>query len=255
MTDQQMVLIIEDEGDIQTLLRTVLSRNDFDVLVASDGVTGISLAAQHHPDLIVLDVGLPDLDGWGVLEHLRSVSNVPVIMLTAHGTEADRVRGLGAGADDYLVKPFSNKELIARIRAVLRRSQPVPAQQDVYSDGLLTIDLIAKLVSVHGLVVKVTPIEFRLLSAFTRSAGLVLSVGQLLEAAWGNPPTDGQDRVKFSILRLRKKLGWSESGPIVAVRGFGYRYDPPSSARTGETPDIHADEPSSSAAGVTAPPS
>ncbi len=244
MSDHQTVLIIEDEADIQTLLRTVLTRNDFDVLVASDGLTGIFLAKEHHPDLIVLDVGLPDMDGWGVLEQLRSASNVPVIMLTAHGTEADRVRGFGAGADDYLVKPFSNKELIARIRAVLRRSQPAQAQPDLYNDGVLAIDFIAKLVSVNGRLLKVTPIEFRLLSAFAKSAGLVLSVQQLLEAAWGNPPADGQDRVKFSILRIRKKLGWSESGPIVAVRGFGYRYDPPSNAVPDEVLPQHPEEPS-----------
>ncbi|MEI6700805.1 MAG: response regulator transcription factor [Actinomycetota bacterium] len=236
MTDHQTVLIIEDEADIQTLLRTVLTRNDFDVVVASDGVTGITLAAQHQPDLVLLDVGLPDIDGWGVLEHLRSSSNVPVIMLTAHGTEADRVRGLGAGADDYLVKPFSNKELIARIQAVLRRSQRIEAQQDLYSDATLTIDFVAKLVSVNDQLLKVTPIEYRLLSAFAKSPNLVLSVQQLLEAAWKSPPSDGQDRVKFSILRLRKKLGWSESGPIVAVRGFGYRYDPPLSSGPGEIP-------------------
>jgi len=223
------VLVIEDDPDISLSIRTVLTRNGFDVASSGDGKEGLRAFHVRRPDLVVLDVGLPTLDGWAVLQRIRDLSDVPVLMLTAHGREADKVRGLHAGADDYLTKPFGNGELAARVEALMRRprtSQP-PAQ--VYDDGRLLVDFEAPQVSVDGTPVALTPIEFRLLTALIRRPGQVLAPEQLLELAWHDPIGIGPDRVKFAVMRLRRKLG-HDSGPdapIEAVRGFGYRYVAP----------------------------
>ena len=164
-----------------------------------------------------------------MLERIRDLSDVPVLMLTAHGREADKVRGLHSGADDYLTKPFGNGELAARVEALMRRpraSQP-PAQ--VYDDGRLVVNFEAREVSVHGTPVALTPIEFRLLTALIRRPSQILGAEQLLELAWHDPIGIGPERVKFAVMRLRRKLG-HDSGPgaaIEAVRGFGYRYVAP----------------------------
>jgi DNA-binding response OmpR family regulator len=223
--------MVEDDPDITLALRLLFTRAGYEVTQAPDGRTGLREAYAWHPDLVVLDVGLPEMDGWQVLERLRDVSDVPVLVLTAHGQEADKVRGLRSGADDYLTKPFANQELVARVEALLRRSSNSTTwASQVYDDGLLNLDPTGRRAYVAGAEVRLTPTEFRLLNALVRHAGAVLSPPQLLAQAWDDPTGIGQERVKFAVLRLRRKLGWTdpESSPIESVRGFGYRYRRPS---------------------------
>jgi DNA-binding response OmpR family regulator len=226
------VLVIEDDADISLSIRTVLTRSGFDVAVSDDGKEGLRAFHAARPDLIILDVGLPTMDGWSVLERIRDMSDVPVLMLTAHGREADKVRGLNAGADDYLTKPFGNGELAARVEALLRRPRTGQPEAEVYDDGTLLLRLDTREVSVAGTPVTLTPTEYRLLVALVRHPGQVLAPEQLLELAWHDPLGIGPERVKFAIMRLRRKLDLDARGPaggvtIEAVRGFGYRYLPP----------------------------
>jgi DNA-binding response OmpR family regulator len=220
------VLLIEDDEGIARLLVTLLSQAGFEVLRAHDGRSGLRKVHEAKPDVVLLDVGLPELDGWEVLERLRDVSEVPVLMLTARAESTDKVRGLRGGADDYLTKPFDNGELVARVEALLRRPRLTEADgEDVVVDGALQIDTVSRSVRLGDREVAMTPIEFRLLNALFRHRGQVLSPEQLLGMAWGDTSGISPDRVKFSVHRLRRKLGWDVDGsPIEAVRGFGYRY-------------------------------
>ena len=224
------VLVIEDDQDISLGIRTVLSRNGFEVDSSPDGKQGLRAFHLARHDLVVLDIGLPSMDGWAVLERIRDLSDVPVLILTAHGKEGDKVRGLHGGADDYLTKPFGNRELAARVGALLRRSRAGQPRAEVYDDGRLLVKLSAREVSVGGTLVTLTPTEFRLLAALIRQPGQTLTPDQLLELAWNDPLGVGPDRVKFGVMRLRRKLGQGFGQPgaaIEAVRGFGYRYVPP----------------------------
>ncbi len=231
------VLVVEDDKDISLGIRTVLARSGFDVTSSADGKEGLRAFHVSRPDLVVLDIGLPSLDGWGVLERIRDLSDVPVLILTAHGNEADKVRGLHNGADDYLTKPFSNRELAARLEALLRRPRSGQQQAEVYDDGSLQVRLEAREVSVNGVLIMLTPTEYRLLVALIKHPGQTLSPDQLLDLAWHDPLGIGPERVKFGIMRLRRKLdqdceGTGAGASIEAVRGFGYRYVPPASARS-----------------------
>jgi DNA-binding response OmpR family regulator len=229
------VLVIEDDRDIALGIRTVLTRGGFDVANHTDGKQGLRAFHTARPDLVVLDVGLPSLDGWQVLERIRDLSDVPVLMLTAHGSEADKVRGLQGGADDYLTKPFGNRELVARVEALLRRPRADQPAPEVYDDGSLVVRLDSREVSVNGEPIALTPTEYRLLAALVRHPGRTLSPDQLLELAWNDPLGIGPERVKFGVMRLRRKLGQHGelSSSIEAVRGFGYRYVVPA-PRTGD---------------------
>ena len=221
------LLVVEDDADIALALSLLLQRAGHEVEHAKDGREGLRAIHDHRPDLLLLDIGLPGLDGWQVLERVRDISDLPILMLTAHGQESEKVRGLRGGADDYLTKPFTNAELVARVEALLRRSGSAAAWADeVYDDGTLRIDPAARRAFVAGGEVRLTPTEFRLLNVLVRHAGAVLSPNQLLAQAWDDPTGIGQERVKFAVLRLRRKLGWSEpeDSPIESVRGFGYRY-------------------------------
>ena len=219
-------LVIEDEADIRQLLRALLEREGYEVAEAIEGRDGVRQFHQSHPDIVILDVGLPDLDGWQVLERIRDMSDVPVLMLTALGTERDKVRGLNSGADDYLTKPFSRSELLARLQAIGRRQVTRVEPVTTFDDGSLHIDYAHHEVTVDRQVVIFTPTEYRLLATLTRHQGQVLSPDQLIELAWDDPSGLAPTRVKYAVLRLRRKLGWGEGddGPIETVRGFGYRY-------------------------------
>jgi DNA-binding response OmpR family regulator len=166
------------------------------------------------------------MDGWTVLERIRELSEVPVLMLTSHGREVDKVRGLRAGADDYLTKPFGIAEFVARVQALLRRQRPADPLPEVFDDGSVRINFATHDVFVDGNAVELTPTEFRLLTALVRHRGQVLSPVKLLELAWSDPLGIGPDRVKYTVMRLRRKLGAETGGDsaIEAVRGFGYRY-------------------------------
>lgn len=226
------VLVIDDDEDIRGLVRTLLERSGASVQVAADGRAGLREFHSFRPDLVVLDVSMPELDGWSVLERIRDMSDVPVLMLTARGDELERVRGLQAGADDYVVKPFGKQELVARVTALLRRAARTGGRDqeaDSYADDYLSIDWTQARVLVREREVQLTPLEFRLLSTFVRHPRQVLSREQLLELVWGDAYGVGGDQVKLYVGYLRRKLDPDEPdrAPIETVRGFGYRYAPP----------------------------
>jgi DNA-binding response OmpR family regulator len=220
------VLLVEDDKDITLAVSTVLGRSGFEVAAAADGRDGLRAFHRERPDIVILDVGLPEMDGWTVLERIRELSGVPVLMLTAHGQEAEKVRGLRAGADDYLTKPFGSAEFVARVQALLRRSPGAGKQSaEVFDDGTIRINFAAHEVAVAGEPVELTATEYRLLAVLVRHRGQVLSPVKLLELVWSDPFGIGPDRVKYSVMRLRRKLGTAGADSLIeAVRGFGYRY-------------------------------
>jgi DNA-binding response OmpR family regulator len=220
------VLAIEDDSDIRQLLRALLGREGYSVTEAATGRDGLRAFHESRPDLVILDVGLPDLDGWQVLERIRDMSDAPVLVLTARSAERDKVRGLNAGADDYLTKPFSRVELLARLQAIRRRQAAAPEATSGFHDGRLRVEYVQQQVTLGGRSVALTPTEYRLLVALVRHAGQVLSPDQLIELAWDDPSGLAPARVKYAVLRLRRKLGWddTEDSPLETVRGFGYRY-------------------------------
>ena len=233
MSDSSRVLVIDDDDDIRGLVRTLLERSGSVVRDAPNGRDGLREFHAWRPDLVVLDVSMPELDGWNVLERIRDMSDVPVLMLTARGDELERVRGLQAGADDYVVKPFGKQELVARVTALLRRASRGGAREqeaDTYADSYLAIDWTQARVTVSDRDVQLTPLEFRLLSTFVRHPRQVLSREQLLELVWGDAYGVGGDQVKLYVGYLRRKLDPDapDGVPIETVRGFGYRYTPPS---------------------------
>ena len=229
---ESRILVVDDDADIRGLVKTLLERTGCEVRVAADGREGLREFHAWRPDLVVLDVNMPELDGWNVLERIRDMSEVPVLMLTARGDELERVRGLQAGADDYVVKPFGKQELVARVSALLRRAARGPAaeESDTYADAYLSIDWGQARVIVGERDVQLTPLEFRLLSTFVRNPRQVLSRDQLLELVWGDSFGVGGDQVKLYVGYLRRKLDPDvpDSVPIETVRGFGYRYRAPS---------------------------
>jgi DNA-binding response OmpR family regulator len=222
------VLVVDDDADIRGLLRELLERAGYEVLESPNGREGLRTLYSKSPDLVLLDVSMPELDGWQTLERIRDVSDVPVVMLTARAAELEKVRGLQAGADDYVAKPFGRQELLARVEAHLRRAGPREAQATTYADGLVTIDFAQREVTVAGQAVALTPLEFKLLTTFVRNPNQVLSHDQLLELVWGDPHTGSRARTKLYVGYLRQKLAAAgpEDSPIETVRGFGYRYRP-----------------------------
>jgi DNA-binding response OmpR family regulator len=228
------VLVVDDDPDIRRLLGELLGRAGYAVHEAPDGRAGLREVHSWRPDLVILDVNMPELDGFATLERIRDLSEVPVLMLTARGEELERVRGLQAGADDYVAKPFGRQELTARVQALLRRAGAARETEtrETYGDDFLTIDYAQRLVTANGRPVQLTPLEFRLLSAFVRHPRQVLSREQLLELAWGDAYGVGGDQVKIYVGYLRRKLSPDapDATPVETVRGFGYRYVPPSNA-------------------------
>jgi DNA-binding response OmpR family regulator len=226
--DDTTVLVIEDDADIRQLLRTLLDREGYAVAEAASGREGLRAFHEARPDLVILDVGLPDLDGWQVLERIRDMSDAPVLVLTARSSERDKVRGLNAGADDYLTKPFSRVELLARLQAIRRRQVTTSTTRTSFDDGRIRIDFAHQQVTLDGEPVLLTPTEYRLLSALVRHTGQILSADQLIELAWDDPSGLAPARVKYAVLRLRRKLEWDspDDSPLETVRGFGYRYRP-----------------------------
>jgi DNA-binding response OmpR family regulator len=223
------VLVIDDSETVRATVSDRLERGGYSVASAVNGREGLRRLYEIKPDVVLLDVVMPELDGWKTLELIRDVSVVPVIMLTSRDTELERVRGLRGGADDYVGKPFSPAELSARIEAVLRRSGEKVEAKEVYDDGTVCIDFAARSVSVRGEGVSLTPLEFRLLSVLTEHAGQVLSRQQLIDLVWGRAYESSGDPVKIYIGYLRKKIEADPKEPelVETVRGFGYRYSRP----------------------------
>jgi DNA-binding response OmpR family regulator len=226
------VLVVEDDADISTVIQAALQRSGYAVVNVPDGRGAIRGLFETRPDLVILDIGLPDVDGFDVLERFRDASDVPILMLTARGREADKVRALDAGADDYLTKPFGTAELASRVQALLRRARPRTAEIAFLDDGFVAFDFANRAVTVLGRPVQLTPTEYRLLRTFALSPDQVLSTETLLEEAWRDPSATAPTRVKHAIRRLRAKL--AEAGApadtIEVVRGFGYRYRAPKGA-------------------------
>ena len=225
---QPYILVMEDEDALATLLQYNLEKEGYDVVIASDGEEGLVQVDERQPDLVLLDWMLPKVSGIEVCRRLRGrveTRNLPIIMLTARGEESDRVRGLDTGADDYLTKPFSMVELIARIRAVLRRIRPGLADDRV-GHGDIVIDRVAHRVKRDGKEVHLGPTEFRLLDHFMRHPGRVFSREQLLDAVWGSDVYVEARTVDVHVGRLRKALDIGESAnPIRTVRSAGYSLD------------------------------
>src|SRR3989441_7427618 len=205
--NEARILVVDDDEDIRNLVVKILVRAGHKVEQAEDSRSGLPPLHASPPDLVVLDVSMPDLDGWQTLERIRDLSDVPVLMLTARGDELERVRGLQAGADDYVVKPFGRQELVARVQALLRRAGPQAAQQhEHYEDDRLTIDFAQRAVTFEGEAVSLTPLEFRLLASLVRHPRQVLSREQLLELVWGDSYGVSSDQVKLYVGYLRRKL-------------------------------------------------
>lgn len=224
------VLVVDDEPDIVEVvtLTFTLRWPDAEVLHAATGTQGIEFARAESPGIIILDIGLPDMDGFQVCDQVRRFSDVPIIMLTARHDEVDKVRGLELGADDYITKPFSHLELLARARAVLRRSESqVPAAEGPpFAAGSLRIDYASREVTVEGKPVKLTPIEYGILYHLSRNENRVLTFRTLLAKVWGREYVDEVDYLKVHIQHLRRKLGDDPDNQpmIVNERGVGYKF-------------------------------
>jgi len=222
------LLIIDDDAKLVQALELYLSKAGYEVITAADGLEGLQEVYAHRPDLIILDIMMPKMDGWKACRRIREVSDVPIIMLTARGQEYDKVKGLKQGADDYVAKPFGLKELAARVEAVLRRTRlPPPAEGAVlYADEELVIDSERWEVSRGGEPLELTATERRLLFYLVHNAGRVLTHRQLLERVWGPEYIDEVDYVKLYIWRLRQKIEEDPSQPryILTERGIGYKF-------------------------------
>ncbi len=221
------ILVVDDSKDTTWLLRRALVEDNYEVQIAHNGLEGLRVAFNFRPDLILLDVMMPDMDGWTVLRRLREFTEVPVIMLTAVGGEKSLVQGLDSGADDYVTKPFGIEELKARIRAVLRRSDlPVAGRSSLlqFDGGQLIIDPSAQQVTVRGAVRDLTPTEYKLLLCLAYNAGRVLTSEQILENVWGPGYEDSPANVKLYIWYLRRKIEEDPRQPryILTKRGSGY---------------------------------
>jgi DNA-binding response OmpR family regulator len=218
------ILVIEDDPDIRGLVVALVERAGMRAREAADGRAGVRAFFEERPDLVVLDVGLPELDGWQVLGRIRDLSEAPVLMLTAEGEQVQKVRGLEGGADDYVTKPFGREELVARINALLRRRGRDDGDEgETLEDGTVRLDGAGRRVTVDGREVVLTPTEFRLLAFLMRNRNQVVSQLQLLEEVWGNADADPH-QVRLYVSYLRRKLGEAGVDPIETVRGFGYRY-------------------------------
>jgi DNA-binding response OmpR family regulator len=222
------VLLIDDDEDVRTMVRRLYERNGAELIAAADGGDGLEALYEHRPDLVLLDIAMPGLDGWNVLGRIREFTDVPVLMLTANDRELEKVRALRAGADDYMTKPFGLEELLARSEALLRRTRTRSEAPAKYADALVEVDFQAAEARADGRPLGLTPLEFRLLTAFVRNANHVVSADQLLAMAWGDSGF-ARERVKLYVGYLRSKFRAAgvEDVPIETVRGFGYRYRAP----------------------------
>jgi DNA-binding response OmpR family regulator len=222
------ILIVEDEATLRDTLAMNLRAEGFEVLGAGDGVTGLRLAREQTPDLVILDLMLPELDGLSLCRMLRRDSQVPIIMLTARGTEMDKITGLETGADDYVVKPFSLGELMARVRANLRRATTeTRTAASRLQAGDLALDLLGRRATLNGAEVKLTHREFDLLAELMRNQGAVLSRDLLLTRVWGYDYVGDSHTVDVHVRWLREKLEADPSAPVrlTTVRGVGYRFE------------------------------
>jgi two-component system KDP operon response regulator KdpE len=225
-SERLTVLVVEDEPQIRRLLRTSLTGQGYRILEAGTGREGLAMAASHGPDLIILDLGLPDMDGLEVIHEVRRWGSMPIIVLTARGKERDKVKALDAGADDYVTKPFGMEELTARMRVMWRHAAARGlGDPPAVTIGALTIDLARRVVLLDGTRVQLTPHEYSILAALTRARGKVVTHGQLLRDVWGPEFTDQTHYVRIYLQRLRNKLEAIPARPryLISEPGVGYR--------------------------------
>ncbi|MGQ4515441.1 response regulator [Streptomyces sp. DW26H14] len=225
------VLVVDDEPQIVRALVINLKARKYEVEAAADGASALELAAARHPDVVILDLGLPDMDGVEVIKGLRGWTRVPILVLSARHTSDEKVEALDAGADDYVTKPFGMDELLARLRAAVRRAEPVAAEGDeggavVETDGF-TVDLAAKKVNRDGKDVRLTPTEWHLLEVLVRNAGRLVSQKQLLQEVWGPSYGTETNYLRVYMAQLRRKLEQNPSHPrhFVTEPGMGYRFE------------------------------
>jgi DNA-binding response OmpR family regulator len=224
-TVEQRILLIEDDISLAEFTQWQLEHHGYQVRVASRSQEGLDILDQWLPDLIILDIMMPEMDGWVIAKHIRERSNVPLIFTTALGTEKDVVRGLDLGADDYITKPFGPRELLARIRAVLRRQGHSDEEEHIYNNGPLRLNLDSREVFVNDAPVELTPIEFKLLTLLAEYEGKVLDHNTLLDQVWGTGHQDQRHYLKLYIWYLRQKIEADPRHPklILTERGVGYR--------------------------------
>lgn len=223
----EKILIIDDEEPTVQLIEMLLERRDFEVVKAYRADDGLRKAYRHQPDLVLLDIMMPDMSGWEVCKRLREMSDVPIIFLSARSEVRDVVRGLEMGADDYIIKPYDNDELVARVRAHLRRSpRPQVTDEIVFGGGEVRINFMNREVYVRNELKHLTPKEFNLLGILVRSAGRVISRRDLVTQAWGEEYSDAIDSLKLYVHYLRQKVEVDPARPeyILTSRGVGYRF-------------------------------
>ena len=221
------VLVIEDEPEIRKFLKAALSSHDYKPGFAESAKEGIKLITAHPPEIIILDLGLPDMDGLEVIKTVREWSSIPIIVLSARGQEEDKVNALELGADDYLTKPFGVPELLARLKVALRHARQSPAASEaVFEVGDVSVDLEKRLVKVKGEEVHLTPTEYKLLAVLVKHAGKVITQQQLLKEVWGKHSTENSHYLRVYAQHLRQKLGDDPMRPryIVTEAGVGYRF-------------------------------
>jgi two-component system KDP operon response regulator KdpE len=220
------VLVIEDEAPMRRLLRAALGSAGYRVVEAATGAEGLREAATRPPDVVLVDLGLPDLDGTEVTRRIREWSAVPLLVLTARGQEQDKILALDAGADDYVTKPFATGELMARLRSALRRAAPAGPEPGVIEAGPLRVDFGAHSVTLDGRPVKLTPLEFKLLATLARHPGRVLTHSQLLREVWGPAAASRHHYLRVFMAQLRQKLEREPSRPrwLLTEPGVGYRF-------------------------------
>ncbi|HEU5421790.1 MAG TPA: response regulator [Streptosporangiaceae bacterium] len=221
------VLVIDDEAPILNALRINLAARQYEVSTAADGTAGLAAMARERPDVLILDLGLPDMEGTEVIKGVRGWTSTPIIVLSAWGQEGQKVAALDAGADDYVTKPFGMDELLARLRAAVRRAAPAPAEP-VVSTGHFTVDLSAKRVTSGGADVRLTPTEWQLLEVLVRHPGRLVTQRQLLAEVWGPGYQNEANYLRVYVANLRRKLEPDPSRPryLLTETGMGYRFRP-----------------------------
>jgi two-component system, OmpR family, KDP operon response regulator KdpE len=219
------ILVIDDEGSILRALQINLTARKYEVVTAADGDAGLAAMARARPDVLILDLGLPDMDGADVIKGIRAQTSTPIIVLSAAGQESTKVAALDAGADDYITKPFGMDELLARLRAAVRRASPAP-DEPVVVTGDFTVDLAAKRVTRDGRDVRLTPTEWGLLEVLVRNRGQLVTQRQLLQGVWGEQYQTEGNYLRVYVARLRRKLEPDPSRPryLLTEPGIGYRF-------------------------------
>lgn len=223
--DKGLVLIIEDDPQTRRFLKSSLSHQGWRIIEAEDGKTGVDKVKNEYPDLVILDLGLPDMDGLSVTKKLRHLSELPILILSARSQEQNKIMALDAGADDYLTKPFGSGELNSRLQALLRRVTKSLNNSEIFETGQLKVDRVLRKVHIAGNEVRITPIEYRLLSILIRHAGLVVTHRELLKEVWGIEHINDQHYLRIYMGQLRHKLEVNPARPkyLLTEIGVGYR--------------------------------